>query len=56
MTVKEALEGNITVLQSLRVPIGEQEIYQTISNTINNLRACVDAIAKCEAEAQEQAT
>ena len=55
MTIKEVLELNIKALQNVRVPLGEPEIYQAIRNTINDLGACVDAMAKNEAEeAQDQ--
>lgn len=55
MTVREVLEANIRALQNLRVPIGEMEIHQVIRNTINDMMACVDAIARSEAEAQNAA-
>lgn len=48
MTLKEMLELNIKALQAVRVPLSEPEIYQAISNTINDLRACVEAIARGE--------
>lgn len=49
-SVSDVLKINIQMLENLRVPVKEQEIYQTVSAVLRNCRVCCEAQEKAEAE------
>lgn len=55
-TVLEVLKETIDVLNNLRIPMNEMEtIGFPVANSISNIRACVDAMERTEAEVKMKA-
>ena len=55
MTVYQVLQENITILERLRIPATEEEIWRGVRAAIQNCRACMNAIEQSEAEAARKA-
>ena len=54
-TVLEVLKETVTMLGNLRIPMSEMEsIGFPISRSINNIRLCVDAIERNEAQNKQK--
>lgn len=55
MTIREVLESTEKQLKGISLPVEMIATAQTILNCAGNLRACIDAIDKADAEAEEKA-
>ena len=54
MTIYEVQMENIRILEQLRIPATEEEIFRAVRGVIQNCRACVEAIERSEAEKQRK--
>ena len=55
MTVKEALEATIRILEAISIPVTQiQDIGIPVARSISNLKACVDVYARQEQEKAEE--
>lgn len=55
MTIREVLETTERTLKGVSLPVEMIGTAQVIMNCAGNLRACIDAIDKADAEAEEKA-
>lgn len=56
MTIKEVLNAVVKDLSCIRIPISEiDNIGQSITRSVNNLKICISAMDQAEKEAMNQA-
>lgn len=53
MTISDVMQVNINLLENLRIPTTEPEIFNTVRAVINNCRVCYDAQKKAETEGEQ---
>ena len=51
MTIYDILKSDIDKLRGIRVPVEEQALYHQVSEVLEDLRACVNAIEQSDAQA-----
>lgn len=56
LSISDVLKINIGLLENLRIPASEPEIFQTVSAVLRNCRVCCEAQEKAEAEGRENDT
>lgn len=55
MTVYEVLKQNIQILEGMRIPAGERNLWDAIQAVLANEKACMEAIERTEAEKRREA-
>ena len=55
MTVYEVLKQNIQILEGMRIPAGEQNLWDAIQAVLTNEKACVSAMEQDRAKQEQEA-
>lgn len=55
MTVYEVLKQNIQILEGMRIPAGEQNLWDAVQAVLANTRACVSAMEQDQAKQEQEA-
>lgn len=53
MSVLDVLKVNMGILNQLRIPIGEKQIWEAVQAVMQNEIACIEAMEKEAAKKQE---
>ena len=56
MTVYEVLKQNIQILEGMRIPAGERNLWDAIQAVLTNEKACISAMEREREEAEKQET
>lgn len=52
LSVMDVLKENVKILNGLRIPVSEREIWVSVSGVIQNTQLCIDAMERAEEEAK----
>lgn len=55
LSVLEVLKMNMNILENMRIPIGERQIWDGIQGVMQNERACIEAMEEQERKTREAA-
>lgn len=53
MSVIDVLRENVRILNGMRIPVSEREIWNAVAGVCQNTQACIDAMEQAEAKAAE---
>lgn len=54
MSVLDVLKVNMGILNQMRIPIGEKQIWEAVQAVMQNEMACIEAMEKEDARKQEE--
>lgn len=52
MSVADVLKENLRILNELRIPVSEREIWGAVAGVVQNTKLCIEAMERAEAEAK----
>ena len=55
MTIYEVLKRNIRILEGMRIPAGERNLWDAIQAVLTNEKACISAMEQDRAKQEQEA-
>ena len=55
LSVMDVLKMNLSILEGMRIPVGERQIWEAVQGVMQNERACIQAMEEQARKAQEVA-